>query len=99
MKANYLNMLGLAARARKIATGEELIIKEIQTNRAKLVLLANDISERSKKTLTNKCNYYKVPYIEVDDRYTLGNAISKGERVAIAIADQGFAKKIQSLLL
>lgn len=99
MTVHYLSTLGLAARARKIVTGEELIIKNIQKNRVKLVLLANDISERTKKTLTNKCDYYEVPYIEVDNRERLGQAIGKNERVAVAIIDQGFAKKIASLLL
>lgn len=99
MASKYLNLLGLAYRARKITTGEDLIIKDIQSNRVKLVLLANDMSDRTRKQLINKCEFYKVPYIEVDDRQTLGQAIGKPERVAVAITDQGFAKKIQSLLL
>lgn len=99
MENKYLNMIGLAYRARKVKTGEDLIIKEIQANRVKLLLLANDASERTKKQLLNKCIFYEVPYIEVDDRQALGQAIGKQERVAIAITDQGFAKKLQSLLL
>ena len=39
-----LQMLGLAARARKVISGEELVVKEIRHGNAKLVLLASDAS-------------------------------------------------------
>lgn len=99
MKNNYLNMIGLAHRARKCSTGEDTITKDIQASRAKLVLIANDIGPQTRKKLMDKCRSYDVPFIEVDDRATLGHAIGKHERVAVAILDAGFAKKIKSLLL
>lgn len=98
MKNNYLNILGLAYRARKCSTGEDTIIQDIQKNRAKLILIASDISEVTKKKMTDKCKSFHVPYMEVDDRITLAHAIGKSERVAIAILDDGFAKKMISLL-
>lgn len=98
MKNNYLNLLGLAQRAGKCTLGEESILKDIRSNKAKLVLLASDIGPQTKKKLTNKCNYYEVPYLIVDDRETLSDAIGKSQRVAIAILDAGFATKIKSLL-
>lgn len=42
-------MLGLATRARKIITGEELVVKEIQKGNAKLVILASDAAYNSRK--------------------------------------------------
>ncbi|MFC4023112.1 L7Ae/L30e/S12e/Gadd45 family ribosomal protein [Oceanobacillus longus] len=98
MKNNYLNLIGLAHRAGKLSLGEETILKDIRSNRAKLVLLASDIGPQTKKKLTNKCKYYEVPFIIADDRETLSNAIGKSHRVAIAILDAGFATKIKSLL-
>lgn len=98
MNNNYLNMVGLAYRARKCSTGEALIVKDIQAKKVKLLLIANDIAPQTKKKFIDKCNSYHVPYIEVDDRVTLAQAIGKSERVAIAILDGGFANKIQSLL-
>lgn len=98
MNKQYLNLLGLIYRARKCSTGEELIIKDIQHHKVSLLLIAEDTSESTKKRLQDKCNTYEVPYMEVDDRYTLGQAIGKQERVAIAILDKGFAKKLQTLL-
>ncbi|UJL48242.1 ribosomal L7Ae/L30e/S12e/Gadd45 family protein [Virgibacillus sp. NKC19-16] len=98
MKNSYLNILGLAFRAGKCSLGEETIVKDIQKNRAMLVLLANDIGPQTYKKLTNKCKTYEIPFRIVDDRETMSNAIGKSHRVAIAILDAGFAAKIKSLL-
>ncbi|MGM0940073.1 MAG: YlxQ family RNA-binding protein [Bacillota bacterium] len=98
MKSNYLNLLGLAYRAGKCVLGEDAILKEIRSNRAKLVLLANDIGPQTRKKLTDKCKTYEIPYVIVDDRDTISKAIGKAQRVAIAIIDAGFAAKFKSLL-
>lgn len=92
-------MIGLAFRAGKCVVGETKIVKEIQQNRAKLVLLASDIGPQTKKKLTDKCKSYQIAYQIVDDRNKLGGAIGKSQRVAVAITDEGFATKIQSLLM
>ncbi|RBW69884.1 YlxQ family RNA-binding protein [Bacillus taeanensis] len=89
-----LQLLGLAARARKLITGEELVLKEVRNKKAKLVLLAGDASLNTKKKITDKCSYYHVPLVEVSDRYQLGHAVGKEQRVIIAVIDEGFAKKI-----
>lgn len=98
MNEPYLRLIGLAQRARKIALGEETIVKAIQQRKAHLVLLAADIGEQTRKKLTDKCTFYNIPYVIVDDRETLSQAIGSSGRVAIAIVDQGFARKLASLL-
>lgn len=97
MKSNYLNIVGLAYRARKCSTGEETVVKDIQQRKAKLVLLANDIGPQTRKKITDKCKTYDIPFVIVDDRETLANALGKSQRVAVAILDVGFATKIRSL--
>ncbi|ASK63486.1 50S ribosomal protein L7ae [Virgibacillus phasianinus] len=97
MKNSYLNMIGLAYRARQCSLGEE-VVKDIKKNRAKLVLLASDTGPQTRKKITDKCRTYEVPLRIVDDKEILSNAIGKSERVAIAILDAGFAAKIKSLL-
>ncbi|MBO8155195.1 MAG: YlxQ family RNA-binding protein [Bacillaceae bacterium] len=98
MNSKYLNMLGLAFRAGKCTIGEEAIVKKIQQNKVKLLLIASDASANTVKKLTDKCNFYQVPYFVVDDRATLSQSIGKFGRVAVAINDKGFADKIASLL-
>ncbi|SDB89043.1 Ribosomal protein L7Ae [Pelagirhabdus alkalitolerans] len=94
----FLNLLGLATRARKISLGEEQILKDIKRKQAKLVLIASDTGYQTHKRLTDKCTFYNIPYRIVTDRLTLSAAIGKADRVAIAVNDEGFAKKMCTLL-
>ncbi|MEH7301868.1 YlxQ family RNA-binding protein [Neobacillus drentensis] len=99
MKQNqWMSLLGLANRARKIISGEELALKEIRNGKAKLVLLAADASANTTKKITDKCNSYNVPLKMVEDRDLLGQAIGKEARVVVAVLDVGFAKKLVTLL-
>jgi ribosomal protein L7Ae-like RNA K-turn-binding protein len=94
----WKSLLGIATRARKITSGEELVIKEVRSNRAKLVIIASDASSNTMKKVTDKASYYHVPVKMVSDRYELGHAIGKDARVVVAITDAGFAKKLMTLM-
>lgn len=93
-----MSLLGLANRARKIISGEELVVKEIRSSRAALVLLSADASPNTTKKVTDKCKSYQIPYRMVDDRFVLGQAIGKEARVVVAVLDSGFAKKLKQVL-
>ena len=93
-----MSLLGLANRAGKIVSGEELVIKEIQKRRVNLVILANDAANNTKKTILNKCSYYQIPFKIVPDRYILGQSIGKDKRVVVGITDKGFSEKLLQLL-
>lgn len=94
----WMSLLGLANRARKITSGEELSVKEIRSGKAKLVLLAADSSANTSKKITDKCKSYHVPLKMVENRYLLGKAIGKEARVVVTVLDEGFAKKLLTLL-
>ena len=59
----WFPLLGLANRARKVVSGEDLVIKEIRNARAKLVLLTEDASSNTAKKVTDKCNYLSLIHI------------------------------------
>lgn len=94
----WFSLLGLANRAGKCISGEELVVKAVQRQNAKLVILSMDASPNTKKKITDKCSFYKVNVKWVDDRYSLGSAIGKDQRVVVAVTDQGFTKKLTALL-
>jgi ribosomal protein L7Ae-like RNA K-turn-binding protein len=94
----WMSLLGLANRARKITSGEDLTIKDIRNGKAKLILLSADASVNTAKKVTDKCKSYQVPYKLVENRQLLGRAIGKEARVVVAVLDDGFAKKLKSLL-
>lgn len=89
---NRLNTLGLCAKARKIVTGEDLVLESIRNKRAKLVFLASDAGVNTKKSITDKASYYDVL---VDESFTtdeLNQAIGTKNRKVVAITDVGFSK-------
>ncbi len=94
--SNLNGLLGLAVRARKIASGDS-VLKSIQNKNAKLVLICEDTGNNTKKKIVDKCTYYKVPY-EFIDSVVLNQAIGEYNKKAVAILDEGFAKKLQTCL-
>lgn len=83
--------LGLATRAGKLISGEEVVLKAIRSGEAKLVLLAGDASDNTTKKISDKCNSYQVPLLVGFTRFELGSAVGKPERVLFAVTDRGFA--------
>jgi ribosomal protein L7Ae-like RNA K-turn-binding protein len=94
----WMSLLGLANRARKIISGEELVVKEIRSGKAKLVLLSADASANTAKKVTDKCKSYQIPYKLVENREMLGQSIGKEARVVVAVLDAGFANKLKQVL-
>ncbi|MDO4813936.1 MAG: YlxQ-related RNA-binding protein [Gemella sp.] len=93
-----LNLLGLMTRAGKIITGEDLIIKNIQDSKVKLLVVASDCGKNTKKKLSDKSEYYKVDKVDYFTIEEISKAIGRENRVAVAITDSGFSKKLKELI-
>lgn len=87
-------MFGLAAKAGKVASGEFSVEKAVKSNKAYLVLVADDASDNTKKMFTNMCTFYKVPILFYADKEKLGRAIGKEMRASAVVLDKGFADSI-----
>jgi ribosomal protein L7Ae-like RNA K-turn-binding protein len=98
MTDKVLNLLGLAKRAGKITTGEELVIKTIQRQTAKFIFLANDASQNLNKKIIDKSNTYQIKTSTKYSQEELTKAIGS-ERKVLAVMDEGFAKKMENLLM
>ena len=70
-----LQMLGLAARGRKIESGEFSTEKAVKEGKAGLVIVAKDASDNTKKLFRNMCAFYEVPYYEYAVKEDLGRCI------------------------
>ena len=97
MSGTFLQTLGLAMCARELATGEELVLQEVRSGKAHLVIIAEDASENTRKKMQAKCSSYNTPLLAYGSRQELGHAIGKDERVTIAVLSKGFAKLLSSL--
>lgn len=89
-----LSMLGLAAKAGNVASGEFSTEKAVKTFHAELVIVAGDASDNTKKMFRNMCEFYEVPYYEYTTKEILGHAIGKQFRASIAVTDPGLANAV-----
>ena len=96
-KQQVANLLGLAQRAGRIISGEELVVKAIQEGKAKLVFLANDAAPNLSKKIKDKSLYYQVDVSTVFSTLELSSAIGKARKV-LAVTDAGVTKKMRSIM-
>ncbi|MDD3368406.1 MAG: ribosomal L7Ae/L30e/S12e/Gadd45 family protein [Lachnospiraceae bacterium] len=95
MKQNEIySLLGLAAKAGKIVSGEFAVENAIKSGKAALVIVGSDASDNTKKLFQDKCKFYKISFMEYGEKDQLGHAIGKDVRSSIAVMDFGFAKAI-----
>lgn len=92
-----LNLLGLAMRAGKIISGEELTLKAIRSQELSIVLVAKDASENTRKKFKDKCSYYHIRYTELFSQEEISHSIGK-YRMICGVNDEGFARKIYELI-
>ncbi len=92
-----LSYLGLSLRAGRLAMGFDSVCDSVRAGKARLILTAADISEGTRRKLSNHlCDFAEI--------YSTGYTIDQfcaalGKNVAVvAVNDKGFANKIKELL-
>lgn len=98
MNEGFLKMLGMAKRAGKVSAGEFICSKMIKNKAAKLVIIAEDASENTKKSVTDSCKFYGVKYIESGSKADLGKYTGSSERAVVSVNDNNFAEAILNKL-
>lgn len=96
-KQKILNLLGLAQRAGRLISGEELVVEAIRKQQAKLVFLADDAAENLSKKITDKSHTYQVEVVTAFSTLELSAAVGKARKV-LAVTDAGFTKKMRSIM-
>jgi len=91
-----LNMLGLCARARKIAVGTQAAGIAIKKGDARLVVIDEDASEETKKEFREASCAKNIPFIIMQGA-SLGDAVGKPGRRIAAVTDESFADRIRQL--
>ena len=90
--------IGIAAKAGYLTSGEFMAEKSVKEGKAKLVIVAEDASNNTKKMFTNMCTYYKVPIYFFGEKTNLGHAIGKEFRASLVLLDQGLADMVEKQL-
>lgn len=99
MEKNTLLVIGLAARARGIVIGTNQVLESVRNKKARLVLIAGDVSDNTNKNITDKCSYYSVAAVKTDaTTEQLGRAVGHSHTAAIAFTDANFVKAYEKSL-
>ena len=94
MQDRVLMLLGLAARAGRVAAGGFSAEEAVKSRKARLVLIAEDAKTNTAKKFTDKCTFYKIPFRFYGTKEALGRAVGREERACVAVIDRGFAESI-----
>ncbi len=98
MNSNTLGFLGLLRRAGKITIGCEPVCESARLGKARLLLMAEDISANTKKTVLRRTKaYYLHTYIIRCSKQELSNALGK-QAAVISVDDEKAALSLEKKL-
>ena len=89
-----LRLLGIAAKAGKLASGEFAAGQALKARKAWLTIVAEDASANTKKKFRDRCEHGGCPLLVIGSKQALAHAIGKGDRSCIAVLDQGLSESI-----
>jgi len=77
----------------KIVSGMDAVTEAVKKHKVKLVIIATDISEKSKENIKYVCTNNEVSTIELSNMEELGNIIGKKNRAIIGVTDKSFSER------
>ncbi len=91
-------LLGIASKAGKVISGTDIILEKMTRKKVKLVIIAEDASEKTIKNMKYYCNKENVEVIVYGNISENSKAIGKNNRATIGIIDQNLADAIKKLI-
>ena len=92
-----LGLIGLSAKAGKVSFGSDSVENDLKRNLVKLVIVAEDSSDRTKNKFRKICDKYNVPIIETGEIESLSKAIGKKNKAIIGIKDINLSNEIKKI--
>lgn len=92
------SFLGLATKAGKTVSGEDTCERAVKSGKAKLVIVAVDASDNTKKKFSDICAYRGIDIRYFGNKDLLGKYTGKDKRAVVAVAEEGFAKKLKEMI-
>ena len=89
-----LGLIGLAARARKIAFGADSVEIEIKSKKAKLILVAEDASNRTKEKFQKISEEFDIPIIIAGTIEEISKVIGKSNKAIVGVKEENLAREI-----
>ena len=100
----FAGLLGIAKKAGRVIAGTNLVTDSIRAGSVskcpQAVFLASDVSENTRKRVTNCCTYYEIPLYQIPLTIAeIGDAIGKSGSVsAVGITDAGLSDALVKLI-
>ena len=95
MNDKFLTLLGFAAKSGNLSFGMTACISAVCSGKSKLILICNDISEKSAKEIKFKAQKFSVKVIELDDYDMMTVSHSVGRKSGIlSMNDSSFADAV-----
>ncbi|MDO4868861.1 MAG: ribosomal L7Ae/L30e/S12e/Gadd45 family protein [Bacillota bacterium] len=96
MKNKVLTYMGFAKRSGNLVSGVNTCSFNISKGKAKLIILAEDISENSEKKIMKDVRKHSVDHIKYGSSDELSHATGTVGRTVFAVLDSHFAETIKS---
>ena len=97
-KNKVLGMLGISAKAGKIVCGNDATIEDIERHRVKLVIVAEDASEKTKKNMKYICDKNRTTILEFGNIDEISRTIGKTNKAIIGIKSKSLSEAIEKLI-
>ena len=91
-----MSLLGFARKSGNLVSGVNTCSFAIAKGKAKLVILAGDISAGSEKKIMKEIRKKGVPYIKYSTVDELSHIAGESGRSVFAVLDEGFARSIRA---
>lgn len=87
-------LLGLSAKARKIISGTDVVLEKLNNGKVKLVIVATDASDKTKKNMRYYSSKAKVPIYIYGTIFENSKVIGERNKAVLGIIDINFANAI-----
>lgn len=92
------SMMGLCMKAGKLAYGSDMCEERIKNNQAKLLVVAEDASDNTKRKFENLCSSNGIDFVFLGTIDLISHNIGKNNKAIVAVLDEGFATRIKEML-
>ena len=94
MKRKVISYLGFAKKSGNLVSGVNTCTFTMAKRKAKLIILAEDISENSEKKIMKEIRKYGVEHVKYGTGEELSHAVGTTGRSVFAVCDENFKKVI-----
>lgn len=91
-------LIGLATKAGKTVAGTDACLEQMEKKTVKIILVAENASERTKLKFEQEAQKHKIPIYQVLSIEEISQAMGKNNKAVIGIKETGFSNKMIDII-